>query len=106
MIAFFSESKSVVISINKFGEQFIDLFALVIIWIICLVGLIILFWMIKEENVLKNSLYKSDKRPMIEQNQSFFDIDNNISGRIDKGEIKGVLVESVNNIDEKINLKD
>ena len=106
MIAFFSESKSVVISINKFGEQFIDLFALVIIWIICLVGLIILFWMIKEENVLKKSFYKSDKRPMIKQNQSFFDIDNNISDRIDKGEIKGVLVESVNNIDEKINLKD
>ena len=43
---------------------------------------------------------------MIKQNQSFFDIDNNISDRIDKGEIKGVLVESVNNIDEKINLKD
>ena len=101
MNAFFSESKSVVININKFGEQFIDLFALVIIWIISLVGLIILFLMIKEEKVLKNSFYKSDKRPIIEQNQSFFDIDNKIITGIDKGEIKGVLVEPANNIDEK-----
>ncbi len=106
MIAFFSESKSVVISINKFGEQFIDLFALVIIWIISLIGLIILFWMIKEEKILKNSLYKSDIRPIIKQNQSFFDMDNNISVKKDEIQISGVIVEPAKNIDEKINLKD
>ena len=100
MIAFFSESKSVVISINKFGEQFIDLFALVIIWIISLVGLIILFLMIKEEKILKNSIYNSNKRSIIKQNQSFFDIDNSISIKKDEIQITGVLVEPDKNIDE------
>ena len=58
MIAFFSESKAVIIHVNKFGEQYIDLFALVIIWIICLVGLIALFWMLKQEKVSKKSFNK------------------------------------------------
>jgi len=74
LIAFFSESKSVVVNINKYGEQYIDLVALVIIWIISLVGLIILFLMLKEEKILTNSFYKSEKRPMIEKNQSFLEI--------------------------------
>ena len=106
LIAFFSESKSVVVNINKYGEQYIDLFALVIIWIISLVGLIILFWMLKEEKILKISFYKSEKRPMIEKNQSLFAISNNIGFKEDEKEINGVLVEPVKNIDEKINLKD
>lgn len=106
MIAFFSESKSVVININKFGEQYIDLFALVIIWIICLVGLIILFWMIKEEKILEYSLYKSDKRPIIQQNQSFYDRDNSIGLKKDEIQITEFFIEPVKNIDKKINLKD
>lgn len=106
LIAFFSDSKSVVININKFGEQYIDLFALVIIWIICLIGLIILFRMIKEEKILKNSLYKSNKRPIIQQNQSFYDIDTSIGLKKDEIQITEFFVEPVKNIDEKINLKD
>ena len=106
LIAFFSESKSFIVNINKFGEQFIDLFALVIIWVISLIGLIILFWMLKEEKVLKNSFYKYDKRPIIDQNQSFFNIGNNTVVKDDEMEIKGVLVEPVKNIDEKINLEE
>ena len=58
LIAFFSESKAVIIHVNKFGEQYIDLIALAIIWIICLVGLIALFWMLKKEKVTNDSLNK------------------------------------------------
>ena len=61
LIAFFSENKAVIIHVNKFGEQYIDLIALVIIWIICLVGLIALFCMLKQEKVSKD-LLKSKKR--------------------------------------------
>ena len=82
LIAFFSESKAVIIHINKFGEQYIDLFALVVIWIICLVGLIALFWMLKEEKVSKNSFNKPDKRPTVEQDYSNFDIVNNIDQKL------------------------
>ena len=106
MIAFFSDSKAVTIHINKFGEQFIDLFALIIIWIISLSGLIILFLLLREEKISKKSLLNFDKRPMIDENQSFFDIGNNISVKIDKREITGVLVEPLKNTDEKIELDD
>ncbi len=104
-IAFFSDSKSVLININKFGEQYFDLFALIIIWIISLVGLIILILMLREEKALKKSQYKPDKRTIIEQNRSFLDIDNNLSVNLDKSKIKGVIVEPVKNFDEEINLK-
>lgn len=106
MIAFFSESKAVIIHINKFGEQFIDLFALIIIWIISLSGLIILFLLLREEKVSKKSFLNFDKRPMIDQNQTFFDIGNNISVKIDKREITGVVVEPIKNIDENTDLDD
>ena len=58
LIAFFSESKAIIIHVNKFGEQYIDLIALVIIWIICLVGLIALFLMFKKEKLTNDTLNK------------------------------------------------
>jgi hypothetical protein len=58
LIAFFSDSKAVIIYVNKFGEQYLDLFALVILWIICIVGFITLFWMFKEEKVSKKTSNK------------------------------------------------
>jgi hypothetical protein len=106
LIAFFSESKAVVIYVNKFGEQFIDLFALFIIWIITLVGLIVLFLMIKEEKSSRYIFYKTGKRQIKEKNQSFLDIDNNIRDKVRNRKIKGTFVEPLKNIDEKINLKD
>jgi hypothetical protein len=51
----------VLININKFGEQYFDLFALTIIWIISLIGLIILILMLKEERSSKYEALKSDK---------------------------------------------
>lgn len=49
IIAYVSDSKSLTIFINKFGEQFYDLIALIIIWAICLMGFIILIRYLKEE---------------------------------------------------------
>ena len=68
-IAFFSDSKSILISINKFGEQYFDLFALAIIWIISLVGLVTLFLMLKEERTSENYLFKSDNTSMSQEKE-------------------------------------
>jgi len=106
LIAFFSDSKSILVNINKFGEQYFDLFALIIIWIISLVGLIILILTLRDEKISKDATYKPDKKLIIKQNKSFLDIDNNINFNLDKSEIKGVVVEPVKNFDEEINLKD
>lgn len=106
LIAFFSESKAVTIYINKFDEQFIDLFALVIIWVICLVGLIILSRMLKEEKTPKNFHYKPDKKPLMVQDHALFGIDNTVDHVIDKRKTMGVIAESSTDIDHELNLND
>jgi hypothetical protein len=79
LIAFFSESKAVTIYINRFGEQFIDLFAIIIIWAICIVGLIYLIRLLKKEQVSMQSPYKSNHGLLVDQNRSFYFIKNNIA---------------------------
>ncbi len=105
-IAFFSDSKSVLININKFGEQYIDLFALFIIWAISFIGLIVLFLMLKEEKTRKKAVYKNEKGFALEQDNSFLDVDNKININLDNREIKGAIAGSVKNFDEEINLND
>ena len=53
LIAFFSETKLITININRYGEQFFDVIALVIIWIVCLIGL---FFLIKKPKTVENSI--------------------------------------------------
>lgn len=53
LIAFFSEGKSIIININSYGEQFLDIIALAIVWIICLIGFYFLIKRSKSEEKLK-----------------------------------------------------
>ena len=107
MIAFFSDSKTVIIHINRFGEQFIDIFALIIIWIICIAGIIILFIVSKEdEEKQKKSSFNYNKEPLIAQNNQFFDTDKNIHVRIYEKESAGVVAESSRSINQEIILED
>ena len=64
MIAFLSENKAVTIHINRFGEQYYDIVALVIIWIVCLIGLIFLLRVLREEkeSIFPNFNRRIDKR--------------------------------------------
>ncbi len=55
LLAFFSGSTSITIHINRYGEQYIDMVFLTIIWIICLIGLIYLYLVIKEQKEEKGS---------------------------------------------------
>jgi len=60
LIAFFSEGKSVIITINSYGEQFLDIIALAIIWIICLIGLYFLINKSKQKeksNISTNKIF-------------------------------------------------
>jgi len=47
--AFFSESKSITVQVNRYGEQYGDLAVLVFIWIVCVVGLLSLVALLKEQ---------------------------------------------------------
>jgi hypothetical protein len=64
-LAFFSDSKSVLVHINRYGEQYLDLFALVIIWIITFIGLFYLIMTLKEERKIKNDNYKAEIKGIV-----------------------------------------
>jgi hypothetical protein len=49
LLAFFSESKSITVQMNRYGEQYGDLAFLVFIWIVCVVGLLSLVALLKEQ---------------------------------------------------------
>lgn len=57
VLTIFSDNKSITIHMNRYGEQFGDIAALVFLWIVCIIGLISLYFLMKEqkgENVCKN----------------------------------------------------
>jgi len=49
LLAFFSESKSVTIQVNRYGEQYGDIAVLVFIWIFCVIGAVSLVALLKEQ---------------------------------------------------------
>ncbi len=104
LIAFFSESKAITIYINRFGEHFIDIYAIIIIWVICLVGLIFLIGLFKKEEVSKQFPYEFDIKPSIDQNRAFYNTQNSINVDIKSG-IIDPLTDSSNDIMEKLNKK-
>jgi len=61
LIAFFSDTKSIVININNFGEQYYDLIALVIIWVVFMIGFIYLIKISRKEKKPISLNYKPTK---------------------------------------------
>ena len=51
--AFFSDSKSITIYVNRYGEQYGDIVTFVFFWALCLIGLIFLYNRIKKPDIIK-----------------------------------------------------
>lgn len=49
LLAVGSESKAITVSVNRFGEQYLDLVCLVFLWVVCLVGLLSLSSMVVQK---------------------------------------------------------
>lgn len=61
VLAFFSESKMITIHINYFGEQYLDLISLLILWIICCISLGFLIKLLRENtNHEKKHVYNQE----------------------------------------------
>lgn len=91
IIAFLSESKAVTIHVNNYNEQFFDIAALVIIWIVIMIGLIFLIKLIRKEKPVKNKIYKFEKKPFLDLN-----LDKNKAGFI------GFISKSSKNVEKKL----
>jgi hypothetical protein len=49
LLAVGSESKSVVLQVNRFGEQYADLVCLVFLWVVCMIGGLSLLSLVREK---------------------------------------------------------
>ena len=67
LLAFFSESKSITIQVNRYGEQYGDIVVLVFLWIVCVVGVVSLLLLLKEEKVGNGVVGKSDEATVVEK---------------------------------------
>jgi len=47
LVAFFSTSKSVTVSVNRFGEQYLDVVVLVFLWAVCILGIVSLWVVVR-----------------------------------------------------------
>jgi len=99
-IAFFSETKSVTIYIDKFGEQFLDLFALIVIWIICLLGFLILIRALKEEKEKDIFSDNIDRRLILKNDNTLFDLKKDFDVETTPRELMSIPAESSNKIEQ------
>lgn len=71
LLAFFSESKSVTVQVNRYGEQYGDIAVLVFIWIVCVVGLLSLVALLKEQKDKTVSTGEMQGRKKLEEEGLF-----------------------------------
>jgi hypothetical protein len=67
VLAFFSESKSITVQVNRYGEQYGDIAVLVFLWIVCVVGVWSLSSLLKEEKVGNRCVGKSGEGNVVEK---------------------------------------
>ena len=102
LLAFFSESKSVTVYVNRYGEQNADIAFLIVIWIICLIGLAYLYTTIKEERIAK--VLESDIRgkKVMSKDGMYLGILRDSLVDEKTGMVRGVLVEPSKEIDQRL----
>jgi len=100
LLAFFSNSKSVTVYINRFGEQFADILFLILIWIVSLVGLFLLIKITKEDSSLKTKV--DNKKHVVDKNGLYLGILHNSMVDEKTGIINKLYVKPSSEIDTTI----
>lgn len=62
ILAFFSDGKAIIININKYGEQFLDIAALIIIWMVFLMSLYFLVRVLRREKTSELNFFRNDSK--------------------------------------------
>ena len=102
LLAFFSESKAVTIHVNRYGEQYADIAFLIVIWIVCLVGLIYLYIVMREGKITK--VLESDIRGRKVMSKDGLYLGVLRDSLVDEktGVVRGVLVEPSEEVDSRL----
>jgi hypothetical protein len=72
LLAVGTQSKSVTVAVNRFGEQYLDLVCLVFLWGICVAGLYFLVSYLKKERSEKEHDIAHRKEAMVEKPEAAF----------------------------------
>ncbi len=73
LLAVSSPGKAILVSVNRFGEQYLDLVALAFLWVVCLVGLFCLSSLIAEMNRREGSSVRHTSQGVLMNPVFFFD---------------------------------
>jgi hypothetical protein len=101
IIAFLDENKVITISVNKYGEQYFDIVALVVIWCVCLISLFFLIKILRQEIVFKENNNKFQKESVSNEENNFFDLNPKIKVLERKTVFIGYVSKSYNKVKNK-----
>jgi len=101
IIAFLDENKEITISVNKYGEQYFDIAAIVVIWCVCLISLFFLIKILREEIFLKKDNYRFQKESVSNEENNFFDLNPKIKVSDRKTTFIGYISKSYNKVKNK-----
>ena len=93
LLAFFSESKSVTIQVNRYGEQYGDIAVLVFIWIVCVVGVVSLVALLKVPKGETVSTGNIPRRKLLDKERLFLGVVRNDGADEKTGTGIGTLAE-------------
>jgi hypothetical protein len=99
ILAFLDEDKVITISINKYGEQYFDIIALVVIWCVCLISIYFLVKVLREETILRKD--DIQKEPFSNEENNFFVSNPNFKINSRKTTFFGYISESYNQVKNK-----
>lgn len=102
LLAFFSESKAVTIHVNRYGEQYADIAFLIVIWIVCLVGLIYLYIVMREGKITKVLESNIRGRKVMSKDGLYLGVLRDSLVDEKTGVVRGVLVEPSEEVDSRL----
>jgi len=102
LLAFFSESKSVTIHVNRYGEQYADIAFLIVIWSVCLVGLVYLYLVMREGRIAKVPESDIRGRKVMSKDGLYLGVLRDSLVDEKTGVVHGVLVEPSGEIDSRL----
>ncbi len=102
LLAFFSESKAVTIHVNRYGEQYADIAFLIVIWIVCLVGLVYLYIVMRGGKIAKVLESDIGGRKVMSRDGLYLDVLRDSLVDEKTGVVRSVLVESSEEIDSRL----
>lgn len=105
IIAFLDENKIITININKYGEQYFDIAAIVIIWLIYLISLFFLIKSLGKDVFSKQDSSRLQKEPILNKQEYFFDLNSKIKLNNKRQAFIGYISSSYKKVKQKFKEK-